>query len=76
MKWYKVIVQSWQGSRKRAYHGDQHGTSLDNAMNRCVDTLRKNGWLNSSVTKFTVEIEFDEKRTKTFDEKKAWGPYR
>ncbi|ASR77588.1 hypothetical protein SEA_PARADIDDLES_115 [Streptomyces phage Paradiddles] len=75
MKWYRVVLQSWRGNYRSAYHGDQHGTSLADAKRRVELSFQRNGWLDDEVTKFSIELEFDEKRTKHFDDNDLWGPY-
>ncbi len=75
MKWYRVKLNSWRGISQSSYYGDQHGTSLADAKKRVELAFSRNGWLDDEVTKFSIELEYDEKRTKVFDDKDLWGPY-
>lgn len=75
MKWYRVKAVVRHGSQVASNWYDQHGTSLDDASQRVLAVTRRNGWLGDEATKIEIEVEFDEKRTKHFDDHDLWGPY-
>jgi hypothetical protein len=75
MKWYNVTLQSWRGKIGSSYGGGQHGTSLADAKKRVELAFSRNGWLDDEVTKVSIELEYDDKRTELFNEKDLWGPY-
>ncbi|QDH93978.1 hypothetical protein SEA_EVY_117 [Streptomyces phage Evy] len=75
MKWYKVKTVVTYGSQVASNWFDKNGTSIDDVTQRVLAVTRRNGWLDDGATKLELEIEFDEKRTKHFDDNDLWGPY-
>lgn len=75
MKWYRLKLQVWRGKAESAYHADQHGTSLFDAKKRVELAFSRHGWFDDEVTKFNIELEYDEQRTKHFEDHDLWGPY-
>lgn len=76
MKWFNVTTKvTYTGGQSMSNWGQRAGTSLHDATQREMASLQRSGWLDDSAVDLSLKLEYDEVRTKLFNQKDLWGPY-
>lgn len=75
MKWFYVKIRIVENEMVYENIGGDIANSEEELRAKRMKSLRKAGWLSDDMVEFKMEISFDQKRTKHFDDNDLWGLY-
>lgn len=75
MKWFKFTFRIVDSGQFMEGFGHIHGKSEKDARARKIAGLKKAGWFTDELKEFNLDLEFDERLTKVYDENGKWEGY-
>lgn len=76
MKWFHCKLRIVDAGQVMESTGHIHGESEDDAKRRKVAGLKKAGWFTDELQEFKMDLTYDERLTKIFDEQGKWKDYK